>query len=180
MKKKEYISLFSIRDRVKKLSHPRHTPEQNEESRIQTNKLFCQKMINKLFRPHLWKKFINEKWKNFFQKLNAEKSCIFLKRNLSPSCCTKRSVLAIKIKIQKKTEKRWKKTTKFGLAYVQFYKTKLHRGEKRREYMNYQSEIAILNDFCTKRRLKDPKMKKLLEKSQQLTKKSRNMCQFWT
>ena len=44
--------------------------------------------------------------------------------------------------------------------------------------MNYQSEIAILNDFCTKRRLKDPKMKKLLEKSQQSTKKSVNLCQF--
>ena len=31
---------------------------------------------------------------------------------------------------EKKTEKNRKKTTKIGLAYVQFYK-KLHRGKKR-------------------------------------------------
>ena len=45
------------------------------------------------------------------------------------------------------------------------------------EYMNYQREVAILTDFWQKQ-LKDPKMKKLIEKSQNLTKKSRNMCQF--
>ena len=31
------------------------------------------------------------------------------------------------------------------------------------EYMNYQREVAILTDFCQKQ-LKDPKMKKLIEK----------------
>ena len=30
--------------------------------------------------------------------------------------------------------------------------------------MNYQSEVAILTDFGKKRRLKDPTMKKLIEK----------------
>ena len=32
----------------------------------------------------------------------------------------------------KKTDENRKKTTKFGLAYVNFIKTKLHRGRKRR------------------------------------------------
>ena len=32
---------------------------------------------------------------------------------------------------RQKTKKNRKKTTKIGLAYVQFYKTKLHRGKKR-------------------------------------------------
>ena len=40
------------------------------------------------------------------------------------------------------------------------------------EYMNYQKRVAILTDFWRKRRLKDPKMRKLLEKSQKLTKKT--------
>ena len=31
----------------------------------------------------------------------------------------------------KKTDENRKKTTKIGLAYVQFHKTKLHRGRKR-------------------------------------------------
>ena len=30
-----------------------------------------------------------------------------------------------------KKQKNRKKTTKIGLAYVQFYKTKIHRGKKR-------------------------------------------------
>ena len=29
-------------------------------------------------------------------------------------------------------DKNWKKTTKIGLAYLQLYKTKLHRGRKGR------------------------------------------------
>ena len=36
---------------------------------------------------------------------------------------------------------------KIGLANVQFYETKLYRGRKRFEYMNYQREVAILTDF---------------------------------
>ena len=48
------------------------------------------------------------------------------------------------------------------------------------EYRNYQRGVAILTDFWQKRRLKDPKKKKLKEKSQKLTKKSRIMCQFLT
>ena len=32
------------------------------------------------------------------------------------------------------------------------------------EYMNCQREVAILTDFWTKRRLKDPKMKKITGK----------------
>ena len=39
--------------------------------------------------------------------------------------------------------------------------------------MNYQKAVAILTDFWQKRRLKDRKKKKLKEKSQKLTKKSR-------
>ena len=35
-------------------------------------------------------------------------------------------------KYKRKTYENQKKTTKIGLAYVQFYKTKLHRGRKRR------------------------------------------------
>ena len=31
----------------------------------------------------------------------------------------------------KKQKKNWQKTTKIGLANVQFYETKLHRGRKR-------------------------------------------------
>ena len=38
------------------------------------------------------------------------------------------------------------------------------------EYMNNHREVAILTDFWQKIRLKDPKMKKLLKKSQKLTK----------
>ena len=52
--------------------------------------------------------------------------------------------------------------------------------ERGDEYMNYQREVAILTDFLTKRRLKDPKMKKLIEKSQKLTKNSLNMYKFST
>ena len=32
------------------------------------------------------------------------------------------------------------------------------------EYMNYQKEVTRLTDFLAKRRLKDPKMKKLVDK----------------
>ena len=39
--------------------------------------------------------------------------------------------LVIKSKIQTKLKKNWQKTTKIGLANVQFYETKLHRGRKR-------------------------------------------------
>ena len=40
--------------------------------------------------------------------------------------------LVIKSKIQtKKLKKNWQKTTKIGLANVQFYETKLQRGRKR-------------------------------------------------
>ena len=53
-----------------------------------------------------------------------------------------------------------KKTAKIGLAYVQFYKTELHRDRKR-----------------TKRRLKYPKMKKL-QKSQKLKKNQERCANF--
>ena len=70
------------------------------------------------------------------------------------------------------------KTTKIRLAYVQFYKTKLHWGTKRGiEENNYQRQVATLTDFWQAER---PKKKKLIEKSQKLTTESRNMCQFWT
>ena len=40
-------------------------------------------------------------------------------------------LLVIKSKIQTKNYKKiWQKTTKIGLANVQFYETKLHRGRK--------------------------------------------------
>ena len=35
-------------------------------------------------------------------------------------------------KYKQKPDENRKKTTKIGLAYVQFYETKLHRGRKRR------------------------------------------------
>ena len=44
------------------------------------------------------------------------------------------------------------------------------------EYRNYQRESAILTDFWQKRRLKDSKMKKLIKKSQKLTKKNQEIC----
>ena len=65
----------------------------------------------------------------FFQNLTPKMIEFLLKRNYSPQCCTK-NFLAITTKIQTKTDENRKKTTKIGLAYVQFYETKLHRGRK--------------------------------------------------
>ena len=45
-----------------------------------------------------------------------------------------------------------------------FIKQNYIKVERVVEYMNYQKEVAILTDFLTKRRIKDPKMKKLIEK----------------
>ena len=42
-------------------------------------------------------------------------------------------------------------------------------------YINYQWEVAIKNDFG-KKTAENPKIEKLLEKSQKITKKSRDMC----
>ena len=47
----------------------------------------------------------------------------------------------------KKTDKYRQKTTKIGLAYVQFYETKLHRVERGVEYTNNHREVAISTDF---------------------------------
>ena len=46
------------------------------------------------------------------------------------------------------------------------------------EYMNYQREVAILTDIGQKtdKRYKNEEINR--KKSQKLTKKSRNMCQF--
>ena len=45
-----------------------------------------------------------------------------------------------------------------------FIKQNYIKVERGVEYMNYQREVALLTDFWQKRRLKDPKMKKLIEK----------------
>ena len=50
--------------------------------------------------------------------------------------------------------------------------------ERSVEYTNCQREVAIVTDFGQKRRLQEPKMQKLIEKSQKNLKKSKNMCQF--
>ena len=44
------------------------------------------------------------------------------------------------------------------------------------EYRNHQREVAILTDFCQKRRLKDPKMKKLIEKKAKNKLKNQELC----
>ena len=46
-----------------------------------------------------------------------------------------------------KTDENRKKTTKIGLAYVNFIKQNYIEVERSVEYMNYQREVAILNDF---------------------------------
>ena len=49
------------------------------------------------------------------------------------------------------------------------------------EYMNYQKDDAMLTNFWQKKRLKDHKNEEITrKKGQKLTKKSRNMWQFWT
>ena len=77
----------------------------------------------------------------------------------------------------KKMTKIGKKTTKIGLAYVQFYWTNyIEVGGV--EYRNCQTETAILTDFWQKTVKRS--RKEVKEKSQKLTKKSRIMCQFST
>ena len=50
----------------------------------------------------------------------------------------------------KKTDENRKKTTKIGLAYVNFIKQNYIEVERGVEYMNYQKEVAILTDFWQK------------------------------
>ena len=50
----------------------------------------------------------------------------------------------------KKPDENRKKTTKIGLAYVNFIKQNYIEVERGVEYMNYQREVAILTDFWQK------------------------------
>ena len=67
----------------------------------------------------------------FFQILTPKNDRIFIETKLKSLMFPKILFLVIKSKIQTKTEKNCQKTTKTGLANVQFYETKLHRGRKR-------------------------------------------------
>ena len=62
----------------------------------------------------------------------------------------KRLFLAITTKIQTKNWRKLEKTTKIGLAHVNFIKQIYIEVERGVEYMNYQREVAILTDFCKK------------------------------
>ena len=50
----------------------------------------------------------------------------------------------------KKTDENREKTTKIGIAYVNFIKQIYIEVDRGVEYMNYQREAAILTDFCQK------------------------------
>ena len=63
-----------------------------------------------------------------------------------------------------------------GLAYVNFIKQNYIEVERGVEYMNYQREVAILTDFWQQRRLKDTKMKKLIEKKSRINLKNQEIC----
>ena len=65
-------------------------------------------------------------------KRNAKNDWIFIETKLKSLMLHKKTISTIYK--QKTNEKLTKigKTSKIGLAYVQFYETKLHRGRKRR------------------------------------------------
>ena len=82
--------------------------------------------------------------------------------------------------MQTKNWKVGKNLPKLDSHMYNFIKQNYIEVERGVEYRNYQKEVVRLMDFWQKRRLKDPKMKKLIEKSQKITKKLRIMCQFGT
>ena len=89
----------------------------------------------------------------------------FYRNDIKVPHVAQKDFLVIKTKIKKNRKRKIGKTTKIGLTYVQFYKTKLHRGRERQCVYNLSKLTCYINLFLTKRRLKDPKMKKLLEKT---------------
>ena len=120
-------------------------------------------------------------FKLFFKNLEPKKELKFYWNKLKvPHVAQKRLILEIEIKIQTKTEKNWRKTTKIGLAYVQFWKTKLHRGRKRRWVHELLKWACYINWFLTKRRLKDPKTKKLQQKKPKINNKITNYVPILT
>ena len=106
---------------------------------------FCKKVVKKYLRLYLWKKFIC-----FFKNFTPKNDCIFIETKLKSLMFPKILFLVIKSKIRKKLKKIGNKTTKIGLANVQFYETNYIEVERGIAYMNYQREVAILTDFWQK------------------------------
>ena len=94
---------------------------------MRNNETFCKKSGQKNIQDCIYEnKFIC-----FFKNLTPKNDCIFIETKLKSLMFPKILFLVIKSKIQTKNLKNWQKTTKIGLANVQFYGTKLHRGRKR-------------------------------------------------
>ena len=73
-----------------------------------------------------------EKVLTVFQKPNAN-DWTFIETKLKALVLHKKTISSNHNQnTNKKTDENRKKTTNIGLAYVQFYETKLHRGRKRR------------------------------------------------
>ena len=74
-------------------------------------------MVKKLLRLHLWKIF------NFFSKnLTPKKDCNFIETKLKTLMFHKKTISSnYNQNTNQKTDENWKKITKIGLAYVEFY-----------------------------------------------------------
>ena len=86
MKKNEHVSLLSIRVMVKtKILPPEQKKNKKQKSKIQN---ILQKNVQQIFETMFMKIF---QWKKqFFKNLTTKNNWTFLKRNLSPLCCTKK------------------------------------------------------------------------------------------
>ena len=120
IKKNEYISLFSIRDKDKTASHPRERfilldRTKKEKAVFEQTKHFAKKW-SKNCSDCIYENF------NFFKTLTPKNSNFYCKEIKTTHTAQKDYFNLFKSKYKQKFEKNLKITTKIGLAYEQFYK----------------------------------------------------------